>query len=72
MRPLNPTHVVVLGGCGHWWAEGQPPGFRMTSQPRVCMNCQPNSPGSVGPSPQGFGMVPVKYLTDWTEHEVEN
>lgn len=68
----SPRRVLVLGSCGHWWRESQPAGFRMADQPRVCMNCKPGGPGVVGTSPQGFGTVPVTYLTSWTEHEKEH
>lgn len=67
-RLLDRREVVVLGDCRHWWIEHQPAGLLVdTTAPRVCTSCEPDSPGSVGPSPQGFGMVLVTYLLDWTE-----
>lgn len=64
----EPVRVLVLANCGHWWAESRPAAEPLRSElPRVCSCCLPTVPAAVGASPQGFAMVPVTYIVDWTE-----
>lgn len=60
--------VLVLANCGHWWIEHRPPGLVVRpSHPRVCTRCRPDVPAAVGESPQGMALVPVKYVSKWTD-----
>jgi hypothetical protein len=67
----GPRRALVLGACGHWWRESQPDGFQMTDQPRVCTACQIGVRDDDGYSSQGFRLVPVTYVTSWTEHNTK-
>ena len=60
----GPRQMLVLGDCGCWWIEHQPPGMRLTS-PRVCSRCRPGQ--RYPASPQGMALVPVRYVARWTE-----
>lgn len=67
----EPVRVLVLAGCGHWWIEYRPGRVPLRPElPRVCSICPPIVPAAVGTSPQGFAMVPVTYVVDWTEEKL--
>lgn len=66
----EPVRVLVLANCGHWWAESRPSRVPLRPElPRVCSCCRPTVAAAVGTSPQGFAMVPVTYIVDWTEEK---
>lgn len=64
----DPSKVLVISGCGHWWRESRPEGLIVDpDQPRVCVLCGPTHRSAVGTSDQGLGMFRVVYVDGYDQ-----